>query len=269
MDKDIDEISSDLIADIRNSEYVLVGIGEEMQYDWKLLDQDDRFRELSDKSDDQLTQFVQKYMIDSYQNEMLDRAYDSILKLVSGKDYFIVSTLIDDLIFRYGFDTSRVVTPCGGYRMLQCSGDVCHDLSDIPEGYMESVKNYYKGVADNVPETLICKECGKPLTMNQIGATHYDERGYQDQWKNYMNWLQKTINHSICVLELGEGLRFPTVIRFPFEKVAIYNLKSKFYRVNEKLYQINHDASERSVSVKCNALGFMSRIDYQRNTDER
>lgn len=259
MDKSIDDIKKNLLKDISDAEYVLIGIGDEIQYDWNRMADSKRYSELSDDSaNDDLIPFFQKIILKQDHIEKIDKAYDNLSVLIKDKDYFIVSTLIDDIIFDHDFDTHRIVTPCGGYRKLQCSQNTEHPIIDIPLEYMERAERYFSGETDERPEKIVCAECGAPLVMNQIGAQTYNEKGYLDQWKKYMSWLQNTINHKICVIELGEGMRFPSVIRFPFEKVAIYNLKSRFYRVNEKLYQINHDAAARSEAVQCNSINFLN-----------
>ena len=61
--------------------------------------------------------------------------------------------------------------------------------------------------------------------LNNVYAENYDESGYLDQWGHYRKWLQGTLNRRLFVLELGVGMRFPSVVRWPFEKVAFFNQK--------------------------------------------
>ena len=253
-----ENIADSLRSDICDADYVLIGIGEELQFDWNKMADDKRYSDLADSSENNdILQFFQKLIIERAHSEIIDKAYDNLLSLLDGKNYFIVSTLIDDIIYNHDFDHARIVSPCGGFRALQCSCSKEHPICDIPDGYMKKISDYYDGNVLIRPEILKCSECGAPLMMNQIGTQYYNEKGYLDQWKTYLAWLQGTINHNVCVIEFGEGLRFPTVIRMPFEKIALYNLKSRFYRINEKLYQINHDAAQRSTAVQCNALEFL------------
>ena len=48
------------------------------------------------------------------------KAYQKLGQLLQGKNYFIVSLCRDDLIYGSGLDEGRIVTPCGGFRALQC-----------------------------------------------------------------------------------------------------------------------------------------------------
>ena len=76
-------------------------------------------------------------------------------------------------------------------------------------------------------------------------------------WSIYKKWLQGTINKNVCILELGVGLVFPSVIRWPFEKVAFYNQKAVFVRVNERLYHMSEELKDKGVSVAQNAIDWL------------
>ena len=78
------------------------------------------------------------------------------------------------------------------------------------------------------------------------------------QWNSYLNWLTATLNHKLCILELGVGFASPQVIRWPFEKTAEYNMKSILIRINDKLPQLPKEIAERGISVKCNAVDFLN-----------
>lgn len=109
-----------------------------------------------------------------------------------------------------------------------------------------------------MPIRCLCNECGETLIFNNIYADeYYDENGYLDKFADYKKWLQTTINKNLCILELGVGMRFPTVIRFAFDKLAYYNQKCHFYRVHETLFQHTAENCERGISIKQNAKEFL------------
>ena len=76
------------------SEYILVGIGEE----WESESPDISLKE----------------------------AYEKLKLLVGDKDYFLVTTAFDGLIHDMGFAEERLVAPCGDRSRLQCSA-ACTD----------------------------------------------------------------------------------------------------------------------------------------------
>ena len=79
-----------------------------------------------------------------------------------------------------------------------------------------------------------------------------------ETWMAYTRWLTGTVNRPLLVLELGEGFKTPTVIRWPFEKTVRFNKKSCFYRVNAKFAQLAEETDERSVSVAENSVDWVS-----------
>ena len=52
-------------------------------------------------------------------------------------------------------------------------------------------------------------------------------------------------------------MEYPTVIRFPFEKVAYFNQKARFYRVHSRLYQMTAELKEKGVSIQANPEDFL------------
>ena len=87
---------------LENSEKVLVGLGEEFQYDWERLISDRRYQEIEAEIDGReayawITPFLQKMILQQPADDKWKMAYDSLEKLLAGKDYFIVSLCMDDL----------------------------------------------------------------------------------------------------------------------------------------------------------------------------
>ena len=70
-----------------------------------------------------------------------------------------------------------------------------------------------------------------------------------------------TMNRELLVLELGEGFKVPTVIRWPFEKTVFFNQKSRMYRVHETLSQVTEEIKERAVSVRENSVQWIRKLE--------
>ena len=52
--------------------------------------------------------------------------YDDLLKLVKGKDYFVITTNVDHCFQKAGFDKERLFYTQGDYGLFQCSGGRFH-----------------------------------------------------------------------------------------------------------------------------------------------
>lgn len=252
-----------LLEKLENSEKVLVGIGEEFQYDWERLISDRRYQEIEAEIGDReayvwITPFLQKMILQQPADDKWKRAYDSLEKLLAGKDYFIVSLCMDDYIYSTNLEKEKIVTPCGGFRKMQCDCNCSHSLWDVPEDSFDAVKRYYrKEIPLDALQEPVCPVCGAKLRFNQLGVTSYAEEGYLEQWQGYTRWLQSTVNRRLCVLELGVGMEYPSVIRFPFEKVVFYNQKAFMYRIHSKLYQVSEEMGGRGTGIQAAAVDYI------------
>ena len=87
------------------------------------------------------------------------------------------------------------------------------------------------------------------LAPEQITAPLVDPEGHES-WEKYLHWLSFTLNQKLCVLELGVGFAHPQLVRFPFEKTAYFNKKSRYIRVSGKFPQLSEEIADRGTSVK-------------------
>lgn len=257
---------SEILRRCQDAEMILIGIGEKFQYNWDILEQNERYREIESEIRETgqeetyhwIIPFLQKMALEEYPDQQLTEAYRNLGKLVKDKNYFIISTVIDDCIYQYDFQEERIVTPCGGFRKMQCDGNCNDRLLDFDEEVYKKVKSYFN--RNEILEELqepICEQCGKKKRFNQLGTENYAEKGYLQQWERYTKWLQGTVNKKICVIELGVGMELPTVIRWPFEKIIYYNQKSFLYRIHPSLYQLGEKIGGRGNGIKENPVSFL------------
>ena len=177
--------------------------------------------------------------------QRLLEAYGLLEKLTRGKDLWVVTTATDGLIYETAFDLGRVTAPCGNIHWFQCSKACTKDIweeGEVPDG--------------------ICPHCGAPLTANTVRAEVYIEEGYLPKWQKYKQWQTRTLNRSLLLLELGVGLSYPTVIRWPFEKIAMLNEKAYLLRVHESLSQLPEGLT-RAGRVKENSVDWVLKLTQQ------
>ncbi len=225
---------------IKGADLVLVGLGEEM----------DALKEGRKEEGSWLLPFEDKIRIEELAEEK-GQCYRDLAVCLENKNYFIVTLCQDGLIHQGGFWENRIVEPCGGYEKLQCSKACSADLYEVPEKLMEQVKIFLERETESaVPEEPVCPKCGSPLVFNRVNAPCYVEEGYLEKWMQYKKWLQGTVNKSVCLLELGVGMKYPSVIRWPFEKIVFFNQKAELFRVHSRLYQISEEIKGRSQGIR-------------------
>lgn len=83
------------------------------------------------------------------------------------------------------------------------------------------------------------------------------DRDSNPMWDKYLKWLSRTLNNKLLILEFGCLMGAMQIVRWPFEKTVLLNQKSELIRVNESCPFLPTEISQRSTSIKCNAVDFL------------
>lgn len=264
---------------IQEAEAVIVGIGSEFSVKPSEVIKENELYNIYQKlsENEQADDVTKQYMIYSiYYHELLSgrnnvvlsyqQAYENLKAVLTEKNYFLVTTCTDDIVYYTGLDKEKIVAPCGSILRLQepcdCGKEEVQDLtviqaSQIYEKLYDAIaRQDISAVKDAIPR---CTNCNAPMLFNVHGAKNYNENGYIMQWNKYTGWLQRTLNKKLVLLELGVDFSVPTVIRWPFEKVAMLNYKAMLYRINAKFPQLPEEAKNKGMSVNENSLDFVNR----------
>ncbi|MCD7836598.1 MAG: hypothetical protein LUG83_08125 [Lachnospiraceae bacterium] len=252
---------------IAAADMVLIGVGEEFDALRSL----NRIKGYSDfrsglKNSD-ISWLLPKFD-DVYRNKLQSRSGEvlsRLAELLQNKNYFVISTSMNTDIYRVSWKDKRLVMPLGGCVMKQCGNGCAGSLDSLTDSDNELLNEFVEGFdltenVNNQKKTVDigkCPMCGAGNILNNIYALHYDENGYLEQWRAYTKWLQGTLNRRLILLELGAGFNHPEIIRFPFEKIALYNNKAVLYRVNEKLYQLPVELGEKGNSIAENSIDWL------------
>lgn len=255
----------ELTGFIKDADLVLIGIGEEWGISFEEMIKEPsfhvQFQKLKTEQDkEQFVPYLQREYLKECQNEEMVRAYKNLLCLLENKDYFLISMNKDRFPLQTGFKEDRCVFPCGGYEYLQCDKGCSSQLLDASDIADNIYREICRGEDMQKIEIPRCRDCGTSLVFNNIEAEKYVEAGYLEAWDKYMKWLQKTVNRKLCLLELGVGLRFPSVIRWPFEKTTFYNQKARMFRIHHNLSQSAENIQDRCCSKEENSVTYMANL---------
>lgn len=175
------------------------------------------------------------------------------------RSYFVMTSNVDGLYERHGFDSGRIYTPQGDYARLQCTGP-CTEQTWPTKEYLDRIRaatdpDTYQLKDDSLLPT--CPNCGRPLFMNVRAGRWFLEAPYQDQVKRLQQWLRDLEECSLLIIEIGAGFNTPGVIRWPMERLAALRPDTKFIRVNLKDCQVPGNIGDRSLAFACDAGEFV------------
>ena len=159
--------------------------------------------------------------------------YETLLKLVVDKDYFVITTNVDHCFQKAGFDKKRLFYTQGDYGLFQCSEPCCQETFDNEAVIREMVKRQ-KDM--KVPTELlpVCPHCGKPLTMNLRSDNKFvEDEGWHRAAERYENFLRTRAGGKILFLELGVGYNTPVIIKYPFWQVTAKNPNAIYACINQ------------------------------------
>lgn len=250
------EIITEMKEKIAESDLVLVGIGEQLAFPTRKMEDESKYSEFLKKyGEDEIYPYLQQAYIEENSQAYIE-FYNRLYDLIKDKNYYIITTNVDDIIYASKLDANRVVSPCGSIHQFVC--EACKDNIETfeEEKIIDNLKIICKDKNGEI-ETLKCSNCGKTLVPNIVVYDHYNENGYLEKWNRYTRWLQGTVNKNLCILELGVGLSYPTVIRWPNERIVTYNNKAFMFRIHEKLYQLSEGIGERAKSVPENPINLI------------
>lgn len=257
---------------ISSADKVIIGIGEEWNWVKQAVHSDPRYKQLIEYCSREGNQFILPIVEYEYayynSDKKIDSAYDALRELVGDKNYFLVSDLFLQDAFMHGFDPSRGVFPCGNYMYLQTGNAddklILAEKSDEFKDIVNSVHQVVTCLEGNIGEDSTFSKPfldGKELYLNQKRSEYrsvkYNEKAYIDNWDVYLKYLSNTLNNKLLILELGVGLEYPTVVRWPFEKVTFVNKQAHLVRVHERLYHHTPEIEEKADSVAMNSVDYI------------
>lgn len=175
--------------------------------------------------------------------------YKKLLELVSGKDYFVLTTNVDHQFQKTGFDKKRLFYTQGDYGLFQCTKPCCDKTFDNEE----IIRRMYTEQKDmRIPSELVphCPECGRPLTMNlRCDSSFTEDNAWHEASDRYYEFVRRHKNMHTLFLEFGVGFNTPTIIKYPFWIMTVENPDSFYACVNSGEAFCPDEIIDRSVCI--------------------
>lgn len=202
-----------------------------------------------------------------YYNRYVDPpkpVYDDLLQLVKGKDYFVITTNVDHIFQRAGFDKSRLFYTQGDYGLFQDadgrSGLTYDNEAWVmkaleAQGFEKDEDGIYRPVygklSMRLPSELVPKSpAGRPVAMNlRADDTFVEDEGWHAASANYADFLKNHEKGRVLYLELGVGSNTPVIIKFPFWAMTSENPDAVYACLNCSEAFAPNDIAPQSILI--------------------
>ena len=176
--------------------------------------------------------------------------YKNIFELVKNKNYFVITTNVDDQFYKSGFDKDKIFATQGSYKYIQCK-NACHNkIYDASNMVKEMINN----ISDcKIPTKLVpkCPVCGGKMEVNlRKDANFVQDDDWYKQDKKYGEFLDKVKNKKLLLLEFGVGFNTPGIIRFPFEQITYQNKNCTLVRFNKDNCMAFLEIEDRIIKIE-------------------
>lgn len=183
-------------------------------------------------------------------NAPVGKPYSDLLKAVSDKDYFVLTTNVDHRFQLAGFDKKRLFYTQGDYGLWQCSEPCCNETFDNENAVRAMVKEQCNM---KIPDELIprCPHCGKPMAMNlRCDDSFVQDEGWYAAAERYEEFIRRHRNLHILFLELGVGFNTPGIIKYPFMQMTAENPKAIYACINMNGAYAPDKIADRAICIE-------------------
>lgn len=175
--------------------------------------------------------------------------YKDIFRLVKDKNYFVITTNVDDQFYKSGFNKEKVFAIQGSYRYIQCSKACHNEIYDAVGIVKEMIEKIVDCKAPNklVP---ICPVCGETMDVNIRKDEYFvQDNNWYKQSKRYEKFIEENNKKKVLLLEFGVGFNTPGIIRFPFEQMILQNKNWNLIRFNKDYPNVYLNIEDKTLQV--------------------
>ena len=206
-----------------------------------------------------------------YFQQKTNRLYQALREMIGAKDYFVMTSNVDELFHKNNFDRNQIYSPQGSYGRIQCTVPCTPDsVWDIQPFFdkMTLALDPVEQVLTDPSAIPRCPNCGEPMFINARIDNSFIETPYEPERERLVSWIKRIGDKRLLLIEFGAGYNTPVVIRMPMERIATQLTNASFIRVNWEYADVPLNLQKRAVSVQGDIAAFINGVTQQRTLTE-
>lgn len=193
--------------------------------------------------------------------------YKDLYKILKDKNYFTITTNVDEQFEKAGFPEERIFEVQGLYRNFQCSVPCTQETYDNED----ILRRMYAEQKDmKIPSELVpvCPRCGSPLTTHlRVDNRFVEDERWHASAERYEAFLRKGENKREVFLEIGVGYNTPGIIKYAFWQLAIRNPNAFYIAISLEDSQVPRQLDGRALGIRADAAKAVADIIEERRIE--
>ena len=218
-----------------------------------------------------------------YYNRYIDApkpVYQELFDLVKDKDYFVITTNVDHMFQKAGFDKKRLFYTQGDYGLFQSVNPDITETIDNEEwvrkameaqGFVKDEDGVFQVPEDRkitmaIPTELIpkCEADGSDVVMNlRADDSFLEDEGWHQASAAYADFLRRHEDMHVLYLELGVGANTPVIIKFVFHALTAENPRAAYACLNYNEAYAPEEIADRSIVINGDAGEIISNLLFE------
>lgn len=204
-----------------------------------------------------------------YYNRYIDApkpVYQELYELVKDKDYFVITTNVDHMFQKAGFDKKSLFYTQGDYGLFQSVNKLIKETLDNEEwvikamadqGFVKNENGVFQVPEDGklsmrIHSELVpkCEIDGSEVVMNlRADDSFLEDAGWHRASAAYSDFLRRHENMHVLFIELGVGANTPVIVKYPFWQMTIANRKAVYVCINYGQAFCPVEIEDRSICI--------------------
>lgn len=185
-------------------------------------------------------------------------AYQNLARILTGRNYFILTTNVDHQVQKAGLDKKRLFYTQGDFGLFQCSVPCRQVTYDNEEAVAEMLREQD---GTRIPSKLVphCPNCGAPMSMNlRIDDTFVQDKGWYKAAERYEKFVRKNQNGRILYLEIGVGGNTPGIIKYNFWQLTLANPQAFYITINQSDARFPAELAPQAAGFEVDAAALLA-----------